>query len=384
MRINIAVHGRFYDFELAAALLRQGHDVRLLTNYPRRSVAKWFPAERTRGFALHGVFARVAGRISGGEPPEFVEASLKHMFGRWAAGYNAAEMPDIVHCWSGVAEESIRRCRNTTTCTVARGSSHIRRQLTLLDEEESRVGRRLEKPSSWIVAREEREYALSHKVIVPSRFARDTFLAQGHTAVRLAMVAPPARAPDFEATAALIDERIRRIRSGAPLRVLYTGLISFRKGMHDVRAVLRSLGKQVDFRFVGTVLPECRQFAADAAAVARFEGAVSENKLPDVYAWGDIFLLPTIEDGFAVVLTQAQAAGLPILTTTNCGGSDIIDAGGQGWVVPIRSPEALIQQIEWCDRHREELASMVERLYKSPVRRSWDDVARNFVEAVSA
>ena len=383
MRINIAVHGRFYDFHLAAALLRQGHDVQLLTNYPPRAVAPWFSPEHTRGFVMHGLLTRAVGKIARGEAPSLIEASLKHMFGRWAARHNAAEMPDIVHCWSGIAEESLRACRKQTICTVARGSAHIREQFALLAAEERRVGRKLDKPSSWIIAREEREYALARRVIVASQFARDTFIKQGHPAQQVAVVQPPPSEPAFAARVPDVEARIARLRSGAPLRVLYTGLISYRKGMHDMLQVLQSLSARMEFRMVGTVLPECRDFVQQAARHAVIERAVPERELKDVYAWGDVFLLPTIEDGFAVVLTQAQAAGLPILTTTNCGGPDIIANGGQGWVTAIRSPDAIVQQLEWCNDNREALVAMVEQLHMNPAPRTWDDVARDFIKAAT-
>jgi glycosyltransferase involved in cell wall biosynthesis len=383
MRINIAVHGRFYDFHLAAALLRQGHDVQLLTNYPPHSAAQWFSADRTRGFVLHGLMSRAAGRIAGGEPPQLIEAGLKHMFGTWAARHNAADMPDLVHCWSGIAEESLRACRKQTICTVARGSAHIREQFALLAEEEARVGRKLEKPSSWIIAREEREYALARRVIVASEFARDSFVKQGHPATQVSAVPLVHSEPAFAASAPEIEARVKRLRAGAPLRVLYAGLISYRKGMHDMLTVMQALGARMEFRMVGTVLPECRDLVKQAARHAAVEAAVPERQLKDVYAWGDVFVLPTIEDGFAVVLTQAQAAGLPILTTTNCGGPDIIANGGQGWTTPIRSPHAIVEQLEWCNDNREAMASMVERLHATPAPRTWDDVARDFIKAAT-
>jgi glycosyltransferase involved in cell wall biosynthesis len=384
MRINIAVHGRFYDFHLAAALLRQGHEVKLLTNYPPASVARWFTPEHTRGFVTHGLLTRAVGKIARGEPPQLIEAGLKHMFGRWAARHNAADMPDIVHCWSGIAEESLRACRKQAICTVARGSAHIREQFALLAEEEARVGRKLEKPSSWIIAREEREYALARRVIVASSFARATFIKQGQPLDQVTAVPIVHREPAFAADTPEIEARIKRLRAGAPLRILYTGLISYRKGMHDMLAVLQTLGRRMEFRMVGTVLPECGDFARQASQHARIEAAVAERELKDVYAWGDVFVLPTIEDGYAVVLAQAQAAGLPILTTTNCGGPDIIANGGQGWVTPIRSPDAIAAQLRWCDDNREAVAAMVEQLHTAPPPRTWDDVARDFIEAATA
>jgi glycosyltransferase involved in cell wall biosynthesis len=131
------------------------------------------------------------------------------------------------------------------------------------------------------------------------------------------------------------------------------------------------------------VLPECAEFVRSASATATVQAAVPEQQLPAIYAWGDVFLLPTIEDGFAVVLAQAQAAGLPILCTTNCGGPDIIASGGKGWIVPIRSPEQIIARLLWCDANRAELADMTEHLHEHPPQRNWDDVARDFLQAVA-
>jgi glycosyltransferase involved in cell wall biosynthesis len=266
---------------------------------------------------------------------------------------------------------------------VARGSAHIRTQYELLAEEQARAGRRLEKPSRWIIAREEREYDLATRVIVPSGFARESFIQRGLASEKVAVVNLSLRARGFEAGDDIIEQRVQRLRSGAPLRVLYTGMLSYRKGMYDMSAVLRALATRMTFRLVGPVLPECADFARAAAAVAQVQDALPEASLPDVYAWGDVFLLPTLEDGFAVVLAQAQAAGLPIIATTNCGAPDIIAGGGQGFVVPIRNAEAIIERLEWCHEHRAELARMVERLHGQPPRRNWDDVADDFVRAVS-
>jgi glycosyltransferase involved in cell wall biosynthesis len=305
------------------------------------------------------------------------------MFGRWAAEKNARSRPDIVHCWSGIAEETLRACAGTAICTVARGSAHISTQYSLLAEEEARVGRRLEKPSAWICAREEREYRLAHRIIVPSTFARRTFLEQGIPAERVAVVGLALRAPAFGADARVIEQRLQRLRSGEPLRVLYTGMVSYRKGMHDLQSVIQQLGASMQFRLVGPVLPECAAFVRAVSARAQIDGPVPEPSLAAAYAWGDVFVLPSIEDGFAVVLAQAQAAGLPILTTTNCGGPDIIAGGGQGWIVPIRDPDSMVERLAWCDAQREELAGMIEQLQRQPPTRGWSDAADDFVRVVT-
>jgi len=59
MKIAIAVHGRFEAFDLARELVRRGHKVRLLTNYPRWAVRRFgVPGECVRSFWLHGVLSR--------------------------------------------------------------------------------------------------------------------------------------------------------------------------------------------------------------------------------------------------------------------------------------------------------------------------------------
>jgi colanic acid/amylovoran biosynthesis glycosyltransferase len=384
MRIGIAVHGRFHAFDLAAALLRTGHDVQLLTNYPRSRVAHWFPAERTHSYLRHGVLSRVARTLARGEPPRLLEAQLKCMFGRWAARRLVAQQLDVMHCWSGVAEESLRARKAQTTGSVARLSAHIRGQFDLLAEEETRVGRRLEKPSPWIIAREEREYQLADRIVVPSEFARQSFVKYGIPAARLALLPFAFTAPAFRADARSIEQRAQRIRSGAPLRIVYTGILSFRKGMHDMLTVLQTLGPRMQFRLVGPALKECADFVRAAQRYADVQPAIPETRLRDVYDWGDIFLLPTIEDGFAVVLAQAQAAGLPILATTNCGAPDIIAGGGQGWIVPVRNAQAIIDQLRRCDEQRATVAAMVEQLYAQPPARTWDDMAREFASVMRA
>jgi glycosyltransferase involved in cell wall biosynthesis len=64
-------------------------------------------------------------------------------------------------------------------------------------------------------------------------------------------------------------------------------------------------------------------------------------------------LFPSVEDGFALVVAEALACGLPVITTPNTGASDLIHPGENGEVVPIRDPQALAQAaLRWWDRIR--------------------------------
>jgi glycosyltransferase involved in cell wall biosynthesis len=183
----------------------------------------------------------------------------------------------------------------------------------------------------------------------------------------------------FRPAPAVIEARCRRILSGQPLRVLYVGALSLRKGLWDADAIVRRLGtERFQFRFVGPVNPEVRPLAQSLGEIVELVPKQPQQNLPSWYADSDLFLFPTIEDGFAVVLAQAHANALPILTTPNCSGPEFIRDGETGWILPIRSPEAFVERLGWCDANRPALADMVRRVYTRYRVLDWDDVAADF------
>jgi glycosyltransferase involved in cell wall biosynthesis len=134
----------------------------------------------------------------------------------------------------------------------------------------------------------------------------------------------------------------------------------------------------MEFRSVGAVERSSKSLARSLEPWIDFKGKVPESSLPDHYAWGDVFIFPTIEDGFPAVLAQAQAAGLPILATPNCSAPDFVIPDKTGWIVPIRDPEALEERLRWCDANRKPLATIVREAADSFKARSYDEVAADF------
>lgn len=384
MRILIAVHGRFFAFDLARALLARGHDVTVLTNYPRWAAARFgLPAACVRSVVSHGVLARAAWRIRDRVPNAYPEAWLHRLFGDRVAALASREHWDVLLAWSGVAEEALGALGGARTLRlVLRGSTHVRTQSRILEEEMRRTGVALDRPSAWMIAREEREYAAADGIIVLSRFCRDSFRVHGYPSGRVQVLPLGVRTDVFRPSAETIQRRRARILAGEPIRVLNVGAFSLRKGMWDVPAIVQALdGRRLQFRFVGTVTPEARDVARALRGAATFLPPVPEQQLPLVYAEGDVFLLPTLEEGFPAVLAQAGAAGLPILTTPNGAGADAVRDGETGWVLPPRRPDAFAARLAWCDGHRPALADMVERLPASFTPHDWSGVARDFEDA---
>lgn len=381
MKIDVVVHGRFHGFALAKALIAQGHDVVLHTNYPSAVVERFgVPRRQVRTFLLHGIAGRVLQRLGNGRSGDRTDCWLHSSFGAWAARSVRADS-DFVHGFSGVMEEFLktRRAVPNQVRTIVRGSAHIREQARLLEEEQARVGVVLDRPSLWSIEREEREYGLADKIIVLSSFARQTFLARGVPAGRIWTTPLGVDVGQFGATAETRAARQRRIMSGAPLRILTVGTLSFRKGAWDLLQVAQRLSGRMRFRFVGDCPPEIDGKLAAVRGHVEIVQRVPERNLMQQYAWADAFLFPTIEDGFAAVLLQASAAGLPIIATRNCSAPDFVEDGRAGWLVDIRAADEIVARLQWCDTHRSELATVAACAGSSGRVRTWDELASEMV-----
>src|SRR5580704_1653445 len=383
MKIAIVVQGRFHGFDLARALIARNHDVHIFTNYPIWAARRFgVPAERVRSFWAHGIAARIVDRM-GLRIGEMVSRSLHTSFSKWAMKQVNQENWDVVHAFSGVAEDLFAGTPGIPRHFLVRGSSHIRYQRRILLDETARTGVKLEAPCDWMVQREEREYRMCDRLCVLSTFAWRSFVEAGVPASKLALLPLGVNVKAFRPSAEILAERRRRIRSGAPLRVIFAGTLCFRKGLYDFDKIARAVDpRRFRFQVVGSVAPEAKKFAAKLPSSVELVPRQPHAKLPEWYAGADLFMLPTLEDGFAVVLTQASAGGLPILATTNCAAPDFVRDGQNGWVLPIRDPGAFIDRLRWCDEHREEVAEMVDRTYDDFRPIDWRDVAINFASVL--
>jgi glycosyltransferase involved in cell wall biosynthesis len=386
LKIAIVVHGRFHAFDLARALLQREHDVVVFTNYPKWAVKRFdFPENRVRSYWEHGILSRAISKLERlGIAPD-TEAWVHTMFSRWAAGELIKDHWDVVHPWSGVSEEILNALAGKSKLNImARLSSHIRTQARLLEEEEKRTGSPQEKPSAWIIDREEREYAKADKILVLSSFSRDSFIAEGVDPEKVLLMPTCASLKSFRPSPEVIEERCRRILSDRPLQVMYVGTLCFRKGLDDIIAILKSLNASLSdksrfhFRFIGPVAAEAKKHMAELKNFAELIPKRPQHELPKWYAQGDLFIFPSIEEGLPQVLAQANASGLPIITTTNSGAANLIQDNETGWILPIRSPEKFIKRLIWSDEHREDLAAMVRRAYNDFKPRDWTGVAAQF------
>lgn len=387
LRIAIIVPGRFEDFDAALALANLGHEVRVFTNYPRWAARRFgLPAAMVESCWIQGIAQRIFLLLNRRLGLPFPEKILTLWFSRWAARCVGRSKWHAIRTRSGCGLEVLSApIPGNPARILIRGSSHIREQRRILEEEELRSGLRTDKPSDWIIGRECAEYAASDGVQVLSSFARDTFTRQGFPADKILLL-PPGNPDRFRVDASARNARAERILKGGALTVLYAGLVNLRKGAYDLAAILRALPDSGRFCFniAGQLGPESRCVKALRQNNVSLLGHLPAERLRQVMSASDVFIFPTLEDGFANILSQAGAAGLPVLTTPNSCGPDLICEGINGWVLPIRSPQAFVDRLLWCDAHRDDLARMARRTPQTETTRSWHRHAEELLSAISA
>jgi len=193
----------------------------------------------------------------------------------------------------------------------------------------------------------------------------------------------------FCSSTEIINDRCKRVLTNEQLRVIYVGTFSIQKGMYDMVYIVKKLckTKKFKFRFVGPVEQSAKSLKSQISNMAEFIPKQPQAKLPELYAWADIFVFPTIQDGYALVLAQAQAAALPFICTTNCAGLDIVAEGKIGWILPIRSPDDFIERLLWVEKHREEYVQVIknasDKIYNKSNYRSWSNVAYDLISVMS-
>ncbi|MBS0659708.1 MAG: glycosyltransferase family 4 protein [Verrucomicrobia bacterium] len=142
-----------------------------------------------------------------------------------------------------------------------------------------------------------------------------------------------------------------------PLRLLYAGSIGQRKGIGDLLHALRRLGRRdVDLVIMGSWVGNAAEALRPWSDLFRYEAPRPHAAVLDLMRSCDVLVLPSIVEGFALVIAEAMACGLPVVVTPNTGAAPIVRDGLDGWYVPIRDPDALAQRLDWLADHREAVA----------------------------
>lgn len=272
--------------------------------------------------------------------------------------------PELKRAWEWQAKESLDRyaAQRTGDCDVLvglsgsalragraaqrrgalyvcdRGSSHIRYQDKLLREEHERWGVSWHGINPRVIEKECDEYSSADLVTVPSEFVRQSFIEEGFPESKLAKVPYGANIIRFSPRGGRRKDRFV---------VLFVGQVSLRKGApYLLEAFSQFRHPKKELWIVGTRDPNTDTITARYSSLPiRWLGRVANEQLASIYSQAHAFVLPSIEEGLAMVSGEALACGCPVIASTNTGASDLFDDGVEGYTVPIRDPESIVDRL---------------------------------------
>lgn len=319
----------------AAGVADAGGDVLLMTGVVHRPLP---PTVRVRTTLSRGRWRIPYGAVGQLRALELhdrlVAHSLRKLVGRI----------DVVHAWPLAARETLRAARRLGIPTVLeRPNAHTRFAYEVVAHECERLGVSLPPDQEHAfnaakLRKEEEEYSLADYLLCPSDFVSRTFADQGFSSERL-----------LRHSYGYDDTRYRpqTDRSRDPskgLSALFVGVAAVRKGLHfALEAWLRSSASESGtFTIAGEMLPDYERRLAPMLSHPSVHVLGHRNDVPDLMAASDVLMLPSLEEGSALVCMEAVGSGCVPLVSDTCSS---IEVDGNALVHPVGNVDALARDL---------------------------------------
>ncbi len=170
----------------------------------------------------------------------------------------------------------------------------------------------------------------------------------------------------------------------APLRVLFAGALTQRKGLADLFAAMKLVNsRDVELVVMGSLLRPLSWYRAQFSPFT-YEAPRPHAEVLRLMQSCDVLVLPSIVEGRALVQQEAMACGLPVIATRNAGAEDLIVEGETGFLVPIRSPEAIAEKISWCAANRATVSGMGIAAQDRAAKLTWRGYGEKVLAAIRA
>jgi starch synthase len=337
VKVVISTAGRFHLFALARELNRSGDLDRIFSGFAwnalkREDVQK----EKVTTYPWFRTPYMAASRFGIKLPTEAADW-LETMSCRSQDSFVSKRLGDsdvfVGHDGAGIETGRVAKRRGILyVCDT--GTTHVRYRNNVLAEEYQRNGLGNRAYNKDVFSRQLEEYSEADFIVVPSRYARDSFIHEGVPPKNIKVIPYGVRTDHFfPSSAPPIDV----------FRILFVGSLSVGKGArYLLEAFERFSHPNKELFVVGSVGSDVQSSfsKADNSQVV-FLGHIANTALRNIYSTCHVLVLPSIDEGFGMVLAEALACGCPVIATTNTGAPDLYSDGIEGFIVPPRDSVAI-------------------------------------------
>ena len=217
-----------------------------------------------------------------------------------------------------------------------RGSTHARHAAQVLEEEHLRWKLPWRPTSPWLIENEEKEALEANLITVPSHFVKKTFIECGVDQKKVRVVPYGVALHEFY--------RVGRPPSDV-FRLLFVGQFSVRKGAPYLLNAFRAFRHpRKELIVVGIVTAEMKPMITAVRDLnITFVGPVPRSRVKEFMSSAHALVLPSIEEGLALVQAQAMACGCPVIATPNTGSETLFRNGREGLIVEARNESMLTE-----------------------------------------
>ena len=343
MKITQAVFGVFHHFALARELDRRGHLETVYSTWPwARLKREGLPRGKVETFPWIHTPETVLNRA--GLLPRWLSDDMGVQNALRFDDWTARRIPEDTDALIAIAGAGLKTGRLVQQrggrFICDRGSTHQRWQERIVSEEYKRWGVDLPVSDIRDTVREEEIYATADAITVPSTFALRSYLEMGVPREKLHVIPYGAELGGFA------ESDVRP--SAESFDVLFAGAVSLRKGVPyllEAFAKLRQPTKRL--RLAGHLDTDMKQVLGRMPMDnVELLGAVPKAELMELMRRSHVLVLPSIEDGFGLVMAEAMACGCSVISSTNTGGEDLYTDGVEGFTVPIRRAEVITERLQ--------------------------------------
>ncbi len=226
---------------------------------------------------------------------------------------------------------------------------------------------------SPLFAHNDETFAMADAVICASSFTRHSLAAAGSKS--------PAHVIGYGVDLDLFSARTVA-PSAKPLTVGFVGALSQRKGARYLLAALAALPKGAAKLILYTRAPVDRDLLRGFESVdIEIKGGLSDVQLAADLKHCDLVALPSIAEGFGLVILEAMACGVPVLCTTSTGGADFIQHRQNGLLIEPGNAAAIERELAWALSRRDDLFQLGEAARREAAKHTWAEYRRKFFAA---
>ncbi len=220
----------------------------------------------------------------------------------------------------------------------------------------------------------DKELELADIIIVPSQYIRGTLLAGGCPMEKVHVVPYGFANVKPKQYTPVADRK---------LQVLFVGGLYWLKGATYLIEAMNQLSAKIHLTLIGTGPDSEALQAMTEGDSCTFLGSVGHDEVLRQMQSNDILILPSLSDGCPLVTLEAMSVGTPVVLTDKCGSMQWIEHGRNGWIIPSRSTQAIVDVLSDIAAHPSQIETVGREAQNVAAQWSWDDYGKAVTSLVS-